>query len=119
MFVTNKNVILSLAELETQQFPLVQSCLVPKLVSTSDKVCKASAEAEKKIDAHVAFYSKQEDVYRVVKAFAAKGEWMGPEAKKYVQCLDLLCQPSMMKRMMKMGFYMSYTMGKLIHLASR
>ncbi|XVF02672.1 hypothetical protein REPUB_Repub04eG0194500 [Reevesia pubescens] len=85
--VTYKNVILPLAELEAHQFPLVQSCLVPKLVSTSDKVCKASAEAEKKIDAHVASCSKREDVYRVVKAFAAKGEWMGPEARQYVQCL--------------------------------
>ncbi|XP_021292898.1 probable thimet oligopeptidase isoform X2 [Herrania umbratica] len=85
--VTYKNVILPLAELEAQQFSLVQSCVVPKLVSTSDKLRKASAEAEKKIDAQVSSCSKREDVYRVVKAFAAKGEWMGPEAKRYVQCL--------------------------------
>ncbi|XWS34633.1 hypothetical protein CRYUN_Cryun21dG0054700 [Craigia yunnanensis] len=85
--VTYKNVISPLAELEAQQFPLVQSCVVPKLVSTSYKVRKASAEAEKKIDAHVSSCSKREDAYRVVKAFAAKGEWMGPEARRYVQCL--------------------------------
>ncbi|OMO60398.1 Peptidase M3A/M3B [Corchorus capsularis] len=85
--VTYKNAISPLAELEAQQFPLVQSCVVPKLVSTSDKVRKASAEAEKKIDAYVSSCSKREDVYRVVKSFAAKGEWMGPEAKRYVQCL--------------------------------
>ncbi|KAK8526345.1 hypothetical protein V6N13_017389 [Hibiscus sabdariffa] len=85
--VTYKNVISPLAELEAQQFPLVQSCVVPKLVSTSDKVRKASAEAEKKIDAHISSCSKREDVYRVVKAFAAKGEWMGPEARHYVNCL--------------------------------
>ncbi|KAK6242221.1 hypothetical protein SCA6_007610 [Theobroma cacao] len=85
--VTYKNVILPLAELEAQQFPLVQSCVVPKLVSPFDKLRKASAEAEKKIDAQVSSCSKREDVYRVVKAFAAKGEWMGPEAKRYVQCL--------------------------------
>ncbi|XP_007044976.2 PREDICTED: probable thimet oligopeptidase [Theobroma cacao] len=85
--VTYKNVILPLAELEAQQFPLVQSCVVPKLVSPFDKLRKASAEAEKKIDAQVSSCSKREDVYRVAKAFAAKGEWMGPEAKRYVQCL--------------------------------
>lgn len=85
--VTYKNVISPLAELEAQQFPLVQSCVVPKLVSTSDKVRKASAEAEKKIDAHISSCSKREDVYCVVKAFAAKGEWMGPEARHYVHCL--------------------------------
>lgn len=85
--VTYKNVISPLAELEAQQFPLVQSCVVPKLVSTSDKVRKASAEAEKKIDAHICSCSKREDVYCVVKAFAAKGEWMGPEARHYVHCL--------------------------------
>ncbi|OMO81414.1 Peptidase M3A/M3B [Corchorus olitorius] len=85
--VTYKSVISPLAELEAQQFPLVQSCVVPKLVSASDKVRKASAEAEKKIDSYVSSCSKREDVYRVVKAFAAKGEWMGPEAKRYVDCL--------------------------------
>ncbi|KAL4301865.1 hypothetical protein GQ457_10G026390 [Hibiscus cannabinus] len=85
--VTYKNVILPLAELEAQQFPLVQSCVVPKFVSTSDKVRKATVEAEKKIDAHVSSCSEREDVYCVVKAFAAKGEWMGPEARHYVQCL--------------------------------
>lgn len=31
--------------------------------------------------------SKREDVYCVVKAFSAKGEWMGTEARRYVQCL--------------------------------
>ncbi|XVF85164.1 hypothetical protein PTKIN_Ptkin17bG0096300 [Pterospermum kingtungense] len=85
--VTYKNVISPLAELDAQQFPLVQSCVVLKLVSTSDKVRKASALAEKKIDIHVSSCSKREDVYLVVKAFASRGEWMGPEARRYVQCL--------------------------------
>lgn len=32
-------------------------------------------------------FSKREDVYRVVKAFAARGERMSPEAKRYNQFL--------------------------------
>lgn len=51
--VTYKNVVSPLAELEAQQFPLMQSCLFAKLVSTSDDVRKASAEAERRIDGHV------------------------------------------------------------------
>lgn len=50
--VTYTNVILPLAELETQQFPLIQSCIFPKLVSTSEDVRKASADAERRIDVH-------------------------------------------------------------------
>ncbi|CAL5421948.1 unnamed protein product [Camellia sinensis] len=50
--VTYTTAILPLAELEAQQFPLVQSCVFPKLVSTSEDVRKASAEAERRIDAH-------------------------------------------------------------------
>jgi len=42
-----------LAELEAWQFPLVQSCVFPKLVSTFEDVRKASAETERRIDAHV------------------------------------------------------------------
>lgn len=53
MQVTYNNVILPLVDLEAQQFPLVQSCVFPKLVSTSEDVRKASAEAERRIDAHV------------------------------------------------------------------
>lgn len=34
-------------------------------------------------------FSKREDVYRVIKAFAARGEWMSSEAKRYTQCLVL------------------------------
>lgn len=85
--VTFMNVISPLAELEAQQFPLVQSCVFPKLVCTSDDVCKSSAEAERKIDAHMLSCSNREDVYRVVKAVAAKGEWVSPEAKRYIQSL--------------------------------
>ncbi|KAH9708400.1 putative thimet oligopeptidase [Citrus sinensis] len=85
--VTFMNVISPLAELEAQQFPLVQSCVFPKLVCTSDDVRKASAEAERKIDAHMLSCSNREDVYRVVKAVAAKGEWVSPEAKRYIQSL--------------------------------
>ncbi|KAM2535042.1 hypothetical protein TB1_020681 [Malus domestica] len=85
--VTYMNVISPLAELEAQQFPLVQSCVFPKMASTSDDVHKASAEAERRIDAHVLTCSKREDVYRVVKAFAARGEWVNAEAKYYTQAL--------------------------------
>lgn len=85
--VTFMNVISPLAELEAQQFPLVQSCVFPMLVCTSDDVRKASAEAERKIDAHMLSCSNREDVYRVVKAVAAKGEWVSPEAKRYIQSL--------------------------------
>ncbi|KAL5552527.1 hypothetical protein UlMin_039928 [Ulmus minor] len=85
--VTYANAIAPLAELEAQQFPLVQSCVFPKLVSTSDDVCKASAEAERRIDAHALMCRKREDVYRVVRNFAAKGEWTSAEAKRYTLCL--------------------------------
>lgn len=85
--VTYANVISPLADLEAHQFPRVQSCVFPKLVSTLEDVRKASAEAERRIDAHVSMCSKREDVYRVVKAFASKGEWMNPEAKNYIKCL--------------------------------
>ncbi|WJZ81537.1 hypothetical protein VitviT2T_001376 [Vitis vinifera] len=84
---TYANVVLPLAELEAQQFPLVQSCIFPKLVSTSEEVRKASAEAEQRIDSHVLMCSQREDVYCVVKAFVARGEWISPEANRYVQCL--------------------------------
>ncbi|GMP84158.1 hypothetical protein CsSME_00037786 [Camellia sinensis var. sinensis] len=85
--VTYTTAILPLAELEAQQFPLVQSCVFPKLVSTSEDVRKASAEAERRIDAHVSSCSKREDVYRVIKAVAARGEWMNTKA--YAQIDEL------------------------------
>ncbi|XAR48147.1 Neurolysin [Bertholletia excelsa] len=85
--VTYTNAILPLAELEAEQFPLVQSCVFPKLVSASEDVRKASAEAERRIDAHDLSCSKREDVYRVIKAFATRGEWMSPEVKRYTECL--------------------------------
>lgn len=47
------NVILPIAELEAQQFPLIQSCVFQKMVSASEEVRKASAEAERRIDAHI------------------------------------------------------------------
>ncbi|KMT07551.1 hypothetical protein BVRB_6g151620 isoform A [Beta vulgaris subsp. vulgaris] len=72
--------IMLLAELEARQFPLVQSCVFPRLVSTLEDVRKVSAEAEQKLNAHI-------DVYSVVKAFAARGEWISAEAKSYVQSL--------------------------------
>ncbi|XP_028772222.1 probable thimet oligopeptidase [Neltuma alba] len=84
---TYMNVISPLAELEAQQFPLIQSCVFPKLVSSVEDVRKASAEAERKIDAHLNLCSKREDVYLAVKAFAARGEWMSAEAKCFVQTL--------------------------------
>ncbi|KDP26747.1 hypothetical protein JCGZ_17905 [Jatropha curcas] len=85
--VTYANVIAPLADLDAQHFPLIQSCVFPKLVSPLEDVRKASAEAERRIDEHISTCSKREDVYRVVKAFAVKGEWMSPEAKHYVKCL--------------------------------
>ncbi|KAL3511404.1 hypothetical protein ACH5RR_030805 [Cinchona calisaya] len=84
---TYANVVLPLAELEAQQFPLVQSCVFPKLVSTFEDVRKASAEAERRIDAHVSAYSKREDIYRVIKALMARGDWMSSEAKRFTQSL--------------------------------
>ena len=59
---TFANVVLPLAELEAQQFPLVQSCIFPKLVSTSEEVRKVSAEAEQRIDAHILMCSRREDI---------------------------------------------------------
>ncbi|KAF9601830.1 hypothetical protein IFM89_023517 [Coptis chinensis] len=85
--VTYANCILPLADLEAEQFPLVQSCVFPKMVTVLDDVRKASDEAERRIDAHVLICSKCEDVYRVINTFAAKMEQINPEAKRYVQCL--------------------------------
>ncbi|KAI3516067.1 hypothetical protein L1887_14976 [Cichorium endivia] len=85
--VTYTNVLLPLEELDAHQFPLFQSCVFPKFVSTSEEIRKASAEAERRIDAHVSTCSQREDVYRVVKAFAAKGEWKSMELKRYTQFL--------------------------------
>ncbi|XP_020083013.1 probable thimet oligopeptidase isoform X2 [Ananas comosus] len=85
--VSYANVISPLAELEAQQFPLIQSCVFPKMVSTLDDVRKASCEAEKRLDSHLLMCRKREDVYRVVKAYADRGEQLGSEAQRYVQCL--------------------------------
>ncbi|KAG9446425.1 hypothetical protein H6P81_012553 [Aristolochia fimbriata] len=85
--VTYVNTILPLAELEALQFPLVLSCVFQKMVNPSAEVRKASAEAERRIDAHLCMCSKREDVYRVIKTFAARGEWMSSETKQYVYCL--------------------------------
>ncbi|KAH9301450.1 hypothetical protein KI387_013033 [Taxus chinensis] len=81
------DVIVPLAELEAEQFHLVQSCVFPRMVSPLKDVQEASLEAEKKIDSHNVNCSMREDVYRVVKAFAAKGEWLDPEARRYVNHL--------------------------------
>ncbi|KAJ1375756.1 Peptidase M3A/M3B catalytic domain [Sesbania bispinosa] len=85
--VAYANVISPLAELQAQQFPLIQSCVFPKLVSPQEDVRKASAEAERRIDAHLDMCSKREDVYLVIKAFAVRGDWMSTEAKQFVQIL--------------------------------
>ncbi|PNY07048.1 neurolysin [Trifolium pratense] len=85
--VTYANVISPLAELQAQQFPLIQSCLLPKLVSTREDVRKASAEAERRIDAHLDICSKREDIYLVVKSFAVRGDWINAETKSFVQIL--------------------------------
>lgn len=50
--MTYENVIAPLANLEAEEFALVQSCVFPALVSTSKEVRDASSEAEKRIDAY-------------------------------------------------------------------
>ncbi|KAG6549911.1 hypothetical protein Mapa_008421 [Marchantia paleacea] len=85
--VSYENVIAPLANLEAEEFPLVQSCVFPRLVAVSKDVRDASAEAEIRIDAHNVKSSMREDVYRVVKAFAEKDEPLGTEAQRYVDRL--------------------------------
>ncbi|KAK4488786.1 hypothetical protein RD792_004575 [Penstemon davidsonii] len=85
--VTYANTILPLAELEAKQFPLIQSCVLPKLVSGSEDVRKASIEAERRIDAHVSTCSMREDVYRVIKAFTTRGDLNCSEVKRFAHCL--------------------------------
>ncbi|XP_010419052.1 PREDICTED: probable thimet oligopeptidase [Camelina sativa] len=82
-----ENVVLPLAELEARQLSLIQCCVFPKMLSPHDNVRKASAEAEQRIDAHILSCRKREDVYRIIKIYAAKGESIAPEAKCYLQCL--------------------------------
>ncbi|CAL9239781.1 unnamed protein product, partial [Arabidopsis halleri] len=82
-----ENVVLPLAELEARQLSLIQCCVFPKMLSPQDNVRKASAEAEQKIDTHILSCRKREDVYRIIKIYAAKGESIAPEAKCYLQCL--------------------------------
>jgi len=50
--VSFANVVAPLAELDALQFPLVQACVLPRMVSTSEDVRKASAEAEKRLDSY-------------------------------------------------------------------
>ncbi|RWV76899.1 hypothetical protein BHE74_00039748 [Ensete ventricosum] len=57
------------------------------MVSTSNDIRKASEEAESRLNLHFLTCRKREDVYRVIKAFADRGEWLGYEAKRYTQCL--------------------------------
>ncbi|EEE55834.1 hypothetical protein OsJ_04444 [Oryza sativa Japonica Group] len=85
--VSFSNVIAPLAELDAQQFPLVQACVLPRMVSPSDDVRRASAEAEKRLDSHFQQCRQREDVYRVIKAFTQKGERIGLEATRFVQCM--------------------------------
>ncbi|KAL2629464.1 hypothetical protein R1flu_014150 [Riccia fluitans] len=85
--VSYERVIAPLVNLETEEFPLVQSCVFPRLVAVSKDVRDASAEAEMRIDAHNIKCSMREDVYRVVKAFADKDEPLGSEAQRYVDRL--------------------------------
>ncbi|XP_066307666.1 probable thimet oligopeptidase isoform X3 [Miscanthus floridulus] len=85
--VSFANVIAPLAELDVLQFPLVQACVLPRMVSPSEDVRKASAEAEKLLDSHFVLCRQREDVYRVIKAFAVKGERIGPEATRFLHSL--------------------------------
>ncbi|KAK4342656.1 hypothetical protein RND71_038472 [Anisodus tanguticus] len=81
------NVILPLAELEAQLFPLIQSCVFPKWLAVSEDVRKASAEAERKIDTHISMCRKREDVYRVVKALTVTGDGLSTDAKSFTRFL--------------------------------
>ncbi|KAJ8551006.1 hypothetical protein K7X08_000376 [Anisodus acutangulus] len=81
------NVILPLAELEAQQFPLIQSCVFPKWLAVSEDVRKASAEAERKIDTHISMCRKREDVYRVVKPLTVTGVGLSTDAKSFTRFL--------------------------------
>ncbi|XP_009607685.1 probable thimet oligopeptidase isoform X2 [Nicotiana tomentosiformis] len=81
------NVILPLAELEAQQFPLIQSCVFPKWLSAFEDVRKASAEADRKIDAHISMCRKREDIYRVVKALTVTGDGLSTDAKNFTHFL--------------------------------
>ncbi|XP_009607687.1 probable thimet oligopeptidase isoform X3 [Nicotiana tomentosiformis] len=83
------NVILPLAELEAQQFPLIQSCVFPKWLSAFEDVRKASAEADRKIDAHISMCRKREDIYRVVKALTVTGDGLSTDAKNFTHFLSL------------------------------
>lgn len=85
--VNYENVIAPLANLEAEEFALVQSCVFPALVSTSKEVRDASSEAEKRIDAYNVKCSMREDVYRVVKAFAEKKVPLSPQAQRFVDRL--------------------------------
>ncbi|XP_075082717.1 putative thimet oligopeptidase isoform X3 [Nicotiana tabacum] len=83
------NVILPLAELEAQQFPLIQSCVFPKWLSAFEDVRKASAVADRKIDAHISMCRKREDIYRVVKALTVTGDGLSTDAKNFTHFLSL------------------------------
>ncbi|OEL25354.1 putative thimet oligopeptidase [Dichanthelium oligosanthes] len=85
--VSFANVVAPLAELDALQFPLVQACVLPRMVSPSEDVRKASAEAERRLDSHFVLCRQREDVYHVIKAFAVKGERIGPEATRFLHCL--------------------------------
>ncbi|XP_006646576.1 probable thimet oligopeptidase [Oryza brachyantha] len=85
--VSFSNVIAPLAELDAQLFPLVQACVLPRMVSPSDDVRRSSAEAEKRLDFHFLQCRQREDVYCVIKAFMQKGERIGLEATRFVQCM--------------------------------
>lgn len=82
--VSYDNVIAPLANLQAEEFALVQSCVFPALVSTSKEVRDASSEAEKRLDAYNVKCSMREDVYRVVKAFSEKKVTLEPEAQRFV-----------------------------------
>uniref|UniRef100_A0A0D9V954 Peptidase M3A/M3B catalytic domain-containing protein n=1 Tax=Leersia perrieri TaxID=77586 RepID=A0A0D9V954_9ORYZ len=86
--VSFSNVIAPLAELDAQQFPLVQACVLPRMFAPSDDVRRASAEAEKRLDSHFQQRRQREDVYRVIKAFTQKGERIGLEATRFVHLND-------------------------------
>ncbi|KAJ7562830.1 hypothetical protein O6H91_03G085800 [Diphasiastrum complanatum] len=85
--VTYATVIAPLANLEVEEFVLIQSCTFLSLVAASKDIRQASAVAESKIDHYHAQCSMREDVYCVVKALSQKREALQPENQRFIDHL--------------------------------
>ncbi|XP_078433640.1 zincin-like metalloproteases family protein isoform X2 [Wolffia australiana] len=85
--VTFSSAISPLASLEADLFPLVQSCIFLRMVSTCDDIRQASADAERMLDSHFLTCRKREDVYRVISAYRDRREEVAPEVQRFIDCL--------------------------------